>query len=42
MPKDDSFYAAYIDYTSRLWARRWERENELVFYDSEESRVGGG
>ena len=32
MPKDDSFY---IDYTNRLWAR-WERENELVFYDSEE------
>jgi hypothetical protein len=29
MPKDDSFY---IDHTNRLWAR-WERENELVFYD---------
>ena len=32
MPKDDSFYE---DHTNRLWAR-WERENELVFYDSEE------
>ena len=32
MPKDDSFYE---DHTNRLWAR-WERENTLVFYDSEE------
>ena len=32
MPKDDSFYE---DHTNRLWAR-WERENALVFYDSEE------
>ena len=32
MPKDDSFY---IDYTNRVWAR-WERENELAFYDPEE------
>jgi hypothetical protein len=32
MPKDDSFYE---DHTNRLWAR-WERENALVFYDTEE------
>jgi hypothetical protein len=31
MPKDDSFYE---DHTNRLC--RWERENELVFSDSEE------
>ena len=31
MPKDDSFYE---DHTNRLWAR-WERENTLVFYDSD-------